>query len=423
MSVPLKFLRAGIHYDQLSDAEKDAWDALDWSEDGTIPSDVDPEELNRWLFNTDTVDQVLQVLMERGHKVAGGDRLGKTIIFAKNTDHANFIAQRFDLAYPEYAGRFARTITYATEFAQNLIDDFSRPDAAPHIAISVDMLDTGIDVPEVVNLVFFKLVRSVSKFWQMIGRGTRLAADLYGPGVDEDNFYLFDFRMNLEYFNQPGAGVEGSVQKSLGQRLFEQRVALVAALDAPGVGSSSEGESGEVSDAGLRLDTALALHAIVAGMNPDNFVVRGQRDWVRRFADADAWGRVEAATASELVTRLAALPSAVRDDDEQAKRFDLIMLGLQLAVLEGDAVTVERLRRQVQDVASRLLGHTTIPSVAQQAALLADPRRTSRCWNSSSWRQGWGARRTSRARPRKRRGSGSSSGRSSAWTVPRPQRR
>src|SRR5699024_4012686 len=114
--------------------------------------------------------------------------------------------------------------------SQSLIEDFSQADKAPHIAISVDMLDTGIDVPEVVNLVFFKLVRSASKFWQMLGRGTRLCPDLYGPGEDKKNFYVFDFCMNLEYFNQPGAGKEGSVQKSLSQRLFEARAGLVAEI-------------------------------------------------------------------------------------------------------------------------------------------------------------------------------------------------
>ena len=146
---------------------------------------VSAEELNRFLFNADTVDKVLAALMKDGHKVAGGDRLGKTIIFAKNQKHAEFIEQRFNLAYPHYAGDFARVITHSVTYAQSLIDDFSIKDKTPHIAISVDMLDTGIDVPEVVNHVFFKAVRSKSKFWQMIGRGTRLCPDLYGPGEDK----------------------------------------------------------------------------------------------------------------------------------------------------------------------------------------------------------------------------------------------
>jgi type I restriction enzyme R subunit len=121
---------------------------------------VDAAALNKWLFNTDTVDKVLAHLMTKGQKVAGGDRLGKTIVFAKNNDHAEFIAERFNVNYPHHKGQFARVVTYKTEYAQSLIDDFSIKDKAPHIAMSVDMLDTGIDVPEVVNLVFFKVVRS-----------------------------------------------------------------------------------------------------------------------------------------------------------------------------------------------------------------------------------------------------------------------
>ena len=145
------------------------------------------------MFNLDTVDKVLAHLMTRGIKVAGGDRLGKTILFAKNQHHAEFIAERFDANYPRDKGHFARVITFKTEYAQSLIEDFSNNDKAPHLAISVDMLDTGIDVPEVVNLVFFKLVRSKTKFWQMVGRGTRLSPELFGPGQDKSGFYVFDY--------------------------------------------------------------------------------------------------------------------------------------------------------------------------------------------------------------------------------------
>jgi type I restriction enzyme R subunit len=157
-AVETKFLRGGIRYDDLSQEEKDDWDSAEWNEDGDIPDGVSAEELNKLLFNADTVDQVA-TLMAHGDKAAGGDRIGKPIIFAKNRLHAEFIKKRFDINYPEYAGHFARVITYT----QSLIDDFSIKDKAPHIAISVDMLDTGIDIPEVVNLVFFKLVRAKSK--------------------------------------------------------------------------------------------------------------------------------------------------------------------------------------------------------------------------------------------------------------------
>ena len=189
VAVPLKFQREGIKYKDLSDDEKDQWDALEWDEEGAVPDHIEAEAINKWLFNKDTVDKVLEHLMTRGLTVAGGDRLGKTILFAKNQHHAEFIAERFNANYPHHKGEFARVITFKTEYAQSLIDNFSAKDKAPHIAISVDMLDTGIDIPEVVNLVFFKLVRSKTKFWQMLGRGTRLCTDLFGPGEDKRFFY------------------------------------------------------------------------------------------------------------------------------------------------------------------------------------------------------------------------------------------
>jgi type I restriction enzyme, R subunit len=146
VSVPLKFVRQGIKYDELSDEDKEKWDVLEW--EGTLPSfDIDAGAVNKWLFNEDTVDKVLEHLMTKGLHVAEGDRLGKTIIFAKNHDHAQFIAKRFDANYPHLAGHFARVIDFKTEYAQSLIDDFSIADKAPHIAISVDMLDTGIEFP------------------------------------------------------------------------------------------------------------------------------------------------------------------------------------------------------------------------------------------------------------------------------------
>ena len=348
------FLRSGIRYEDLSEEEKDDWDSLDWGENGP-PDEVGAEEINRFLFNEDTVDKVLETLMVRGYKVAGSDRLGKTIIFAKNQKHAEFIEKRFNIAYPEFAGQFARVITHGTPYAQSLIDDFSTADKSPHIAISVDMLDTGIDVPEVVNLVFFKVVRSKSKFWQMIGRGTRLRPDLFGPGEDKKDFLVFDFCGNLEYFSQDLAGSPGQLQKSLTQRLFEARLALVTAL------GESEPE--------LRSTTTSTLHEIVAGMNLDNFVVRPHRRAVERFAQADAWKTLASQGVEELLW-LAGLPSSVRDDDEDAKRFDLLILRRQLAQLDGDVMLTERIRETVQQIASALLGKTAIPSVAEQAVLL-----------------------------------------------------
>lgn len=357
VSVGTKFLRSGIRYDELNEAEKDEWDALDWGEDGP-PDAIDSEELNRFLFNEDTVDKVIATLMTDGHKVAGGDRLGKTIVFAKNQAHAEFIEKRFNLAHPEYGGQFARVITHHTTYAQSLIDTFSQTEKGPHIAISVDMLDTGIDVPDVLNLVFFKMVRSRSKFWQMIGRGTRLRPDVFGPGEDKKDFFVFDFCGNLDYFSQDLPGSEGSLQKSLTQRLFESRLGLVLALD------------GAVAERALRDSNANWLHEVVAGMNLDNFVVRAHRQQVETWAAADRWSSVSTDDAAEILEHLAGLPSTVRDPDEGAKRFDLLVLRRQLAQLDGDAVAAERIRETVQAIAAALLPKRNIPSVAEQLVLL-----------------------------------------------------
>lgn len=368
VSVGTRFLRQGITYAELSEQEKDDWDALDWGEDGP-PDAVDSEELNRFLFNEDTVDKVLATLMEDGYKVAGGDRLGKTIVFAKNQAHAEFIQQRFDIAYPQYGGTFARVITHQAPYAQSLIDSFSEPGKSPHIAISVDMMDTGIDVPEVVNLVFFKVVRSKSKFWQMIGRGTRLRPDLFGPGEDKRDFLVFDFCGNLEYFGQDLPGSEGSLQKSLTQRLFETRVDVVTALD----GSSGDVAASPAADQqlkDLRATHVGWLHELVAGMTTENVIVRAHRRQVETWSEAGRWDSLSAGDAEDLREHLAGLPSTVQDSDVEAKRFDLLVLRRQLADLEGDTGTAERLRENVQAIAAALLPKAAVPSVAEQIELL-----------------------------------------------------
>lgn len=376
VSVPLKFQREGIRYDELSDDEKDQWDALEWDEEGgEAPDEVNAEAVNQWLFNTDTVDKMLALLMARGHKVAGGDRLGKTIVFAKNQRHAEFIQKRFDANYPEYRGAFARTITFQTEYAQSLIDDFGQKDRAPHIAISVDMLDTGIDVPEVVNLVFFKIVRSKAKFWQMVGRGTRLSQELYGPGQDKQDFFIFDFCQNLEFFSQDVAGTEGSVAQPLSQRLFNARLELIGLLDrrlqAQGgaVAEADAQQSPALTEASIRRDTAALLHGMVAGMSLDNFVVRPQRRWVEAWARPDAWERPTAEQLAEVSAHLSGLPTAVRDDDEDAKRFDALLLGTQLALLRSEP-SLPRLQAKVRQLAASLLELSNVPSVREHLLLI-----------------------------------------------------
>jgi len=366
VSVPLKYPREGIKYDDLSEEDKELWDAQEWNEDGIIPTFVEPEEVNKWLFNKDTVDKVLAHLMTRGLKVAGGDRLGKTIIFAKNQPHAEFIAQRFDANYPHYKGQFARVIHCNLPYAQSLIDDFSNANKAPHIAISVDMLDTGIDVPEVVNLVFFKLVRSKTKFWQMIGRGTRLCRDLFGPDKHKEFFYVFDYCQNLEFFKQHPTATDGAMGDSLGKRLFTARLELISELDKQQDNLAAEAATTEAT---LRKEVATLLRDEVAAMNLENLVVRPKRRLVERYSQADAWLELKPDALAELAHEVAGLPAELEPEDEEAKRFDLLLLNLQLAVLRTEP-SFKRLSQQVRMIAGLLEDKAGIPMVQKELALI-----------------------------------------------------
>ena len=379
ISVPLKIIRQGLRYEELSDEEKNQWDMLEWGEDD-IPDSVEAAEVNKRLFNEDTVDQVIAHFMEKGVKVEGGDRLGKTIVFAKNQAHAEFIEKRFNAAYPALKGHFARVVTYKTDYAQSLIDDFSEKNKAPHIAISVDMLDTGIDVPEVLNLVFFKMVRSKTKFWQMMGRGTRLCPDLFGPGEDKAFFRVFDYCGNLEFFGQNPELKDPSAASSLSERLFAARLDLVRALDekaakhgfaesdqAP---SQPEGAKTEPpSEAEIRTDAVAQLRETVAGMNLENFIVRQRRRTVEKYLQPEAWASIDEAARVELVDDVAPLPTAKRLGTEEAKRFDLLMFSLELALLRGSK-RFDSLRKQLLEIASALEDQSAIPGIAAQAELI-----------------------------------------------------
>jgi type I restriction enzyme R subunit len=358
VSVPLKFQREGIKYDDLSEDEKEAWDAIEWDEEGSVPDHVDAAAVNKWLFNQDTVDKVLEHVLTHGLKVDDGDRLGKTIIFAKNHDHAQFIAERFDANYPHLKGQFARVIDFKTEYAQSLIDDFSTANKAPHIAISVDMLDTGIDVPEVVNLVFFKIVRSKTKFWQMIGRGTRLCPDLFGVGAHKENFCVFDFCQNFEFFNQNPEFTEGASGGSLAERLFIARVELAGELKT---------KPGDDDDPHVKLhrDVIERLRDEVRGMNVDNFIVRPKRRLVEKYQADEPWAALGLEERMELIDELAGLPSALVDDDIAAKQFDYLILRAQLVILRSEK-GLEALRKRVIELASALEELGNVPMVASQ---------------------------------------------------------
>lgn len=365
--VDLKFPREGIDYEDLSDEEKAEWESLDWGDEAEevgMPTEVKASAINNWLFNKDTVDKVLKHLMENGYRVDGGDRLAKTIIFARNHKHAEFIEERFNHHYPHYAGHFARVIDNQAKYPQSLIDDFSQAGKAPHIAISVDMLDTGIDVPEIANLVFFKPVYSKIKFWQMIGRGTRLRPGLFGPGGEEDDkqdFRVFDFCFNFDFFRENPDGIEATGGVPLGTRLFRSRVQLLSHLQStPDLDPDST----------LTPSLAEGLHGEVATMNPDNFIVRMHLEAVERFQDRQVWDQLGPEESETLLNEVAELPSEQETDDIESRMFDLTALRMQLALIEADAGGFDRLRRRVIEIAALLEEKTSIPIVKEQLGYL-----------------------------------------------------
>ncbi|SDI79100.1 type I restriction enzyme, R subunit [Arthrobacter subterraneus] len=360
MEVPLKFPYEGIRYEDLSEQEKDEWDSQEWDDDGEIPDEVDRAVVNKWLFNQDTVDKALQVLMERGHRVAGGDRIGKTIIFARNNDHARFIEQRFNANYPAARGEMAQVITYDVNYASTLIESFGRTEGKPDIAISVDMLDTGIDVPQVVNLVFFKLVRSKTKFWQMVGRGTRLSPDLYGPDQHKQDFLIFDLCRNAEFFNARLALSDGQLAKPLAQRTFITRVQLLQAL-----------QSGEY-DGDYLANLRKSLHGVVKDLPRENFRVRPRLEHVDRFSRLENWGRLDPHDVEVLESQLSDLATITAPPDtEEAKRFDQLMLTAQLVLLTEPG-RLGPLQRKIMEIASALQDQPTIPAIAAQLGFIED---------------------------------------------------
>ncbi len=370
VSVPLKFVREGIRYSDLSDEDKEHLEEAGWGDDdgdgllddgGDVPPDVKADEMNRFLFNEDTVDRALDHLMTHGIKVAGGDRLGKTIIFAKNNAHAEFIYERFCAQYPSLdSGRFAQVITYKAYDAQSAIENFKKKDATPHIAISVDMLDTGIDVPEIVNLLIFKPVRSKSKFWQMIGRGTRLCPDLFAPGDDKSEFLVFDYCGNLEYFSIDAPATDGASQRSLSERLFSTRVEMIAAMDRDGVHVDDRGELAEL------------LRDTIASMHHGNFQVRRRLWLVEKYSAAEAWADVDgvAEDKAELMADVAGLPDQMDPEHEDAKRFDLMVLNTQLGILNHEPW--EPFRNRIMAICGILEGQGAIPAISEQMSLIID---------------------------------------------------
>lgn len=362
VTVPFAYLREGIKYAALSDAAKAEYEEkLTDDETGEMPGEVAAPALNKWLFNIPTIDKAIKVLMELGIYVNGGDRLGKTIIFARNQKHAGKIAERFDKAYPEHKSKFAQVIHSKVDYADSLMDQFGDREKNPVVAISVDMMDTGVDVPECVNLVFFKPVYSRVKFNQMIGRGTRLCADLFGPGKDKTEFRIFDLCGNFEYFEQGLDKTAPPPANTLTARRVQARLAVVETM----------GEAPEPGPDWQPLRTSLLddLHAHVQSMNRDHFAVRQHIRAVERFSKRDRWEQLDNTDLGTVNGTLAHLPDGLPPERHEAKQFDVLIYRLMVARLTNDKRFIGY-RNRVMDLAHLLEEKKSVPMVNQVLALI-----------------------------------------------------
>lgn len=362
-SVPLKFMREGIRYKDLTPAEQKEYEEKFGDPTDTEQEGIDSEALYKWLFNTNTVDKVLDHVMMHGIKVQGGDKIGKTIIFAKNHNHAVFIEERFNKNYPEYGGTFLRVIDNYEPKAQDLLDRFCNDikEEDPQVAVSVDMMDTGVDAPRVLNLVFFKPVKSSSKFWQMIGRGTRLRPDLFGPGEDKTEFLIFDFCENFEFFDEHPDGAETRVVKPISQKIFEAKLEVAQLIN--------EAQNATDEDKALRIQFLDELHLSIALLDQSRFVVRKELRKVNEYTNRKRWDNLTKGDVLEISSHLAYLPET-HGNDELARRFDFLALTIQLCMLTSSDDT--KYINRVVNVAKGLSKLGNVPVVQQQMPLIGD---------------------------------------------------
>lgn len=368
INVPVKFVHEGIKYSELSEEDKAKFedtfaDMVTGTEDDDLLQ-ISKSDINQFLFNNQTVDLVLDYLMNNGIKVNGGDKLGKTIIFAKNHKHAVFIEERFNKNYPEYSGHFLKIIDNYQDKAQDILEKFcvDKIELEPQIAVSVDMMDTGVDAPRVVNLVFFKRVKSYSKFWQMIGRGTRLRPDLFGPGMDKEHFMIFDICDNFTFFNEFPDGIESKTTKSISEKVFELKLQIIMFI--------RNNKNSDPEDDALALNYTNQLHQIIYDLDEERFEVRKHWRLVKEFKSRERWNDLKVADVSDICENLSGLSAYAVNDDELAKRFDLLALNFQMAILLENYPLQEVYVKQIYGLGHNLYKKRNIPKVAEKLEVI-----------------------------------------------------
>ena len=372
-------LEDGIKYDDLNESEKEELEKV-WEYEGAInsidptPRDILKKEIYNYIFNIDTIDKVLQELMDKGLKIHSGEMIGKTIIFAYNKEHAQLIVERFNHLYPQWGPEFCVRIDYSVKYAQDLIDKFGVRNKFPQIAVSVDMLDTGIDVPDVLNLVYFKRVRSKIKFMQMKGRGTRLSPDIFGPGEDKKKFMIFDWLGNFDFFN-PGIPQpkSGKVQ-SLSERIFGARADIAAALQTAKYQEDEYAKS-------FHDDLKSTLLDQVRRLNDHHIAVRDKWSGVSRFRKPEAWQYLSAVDVLTLKNDIAPLVS-LPGEDETALKFDLLVLYSQLGLInpEFESAVYEG---KITVIANALQKLASVPDVIAKMPVIKEVL-TKEFWDNKS---------------------------------------
>lgn len=352
----LKFMQQGISYEDLSEDEKRVYEETFSDEDGKMPPIINATELNKWIFNEDTIKQVLRTLMNDGLKIDYGSKIGKTIIFARNHNHAEKILEVFEKEYPNLIG-YAKVIDNHINYSQSAIDEFSDPDKLPQIAISVDMLDTGIDVPEILNLVFFKKVMSKAKFWQMIGRGTRLCPNLL-DGKDKEKFYIFDFCGNFDFFRL-NKGKATKNQLSIQGSIFSLEFDIAFKLQ----------------DIAYQTDDLIAFRASlvesmvnkVRKLDKSNFAVKQHLKYVEMYSNPESYKLITYENTLDIKRELAPLIEP-EDDNAIALRFDALMYGIELAYLmnKKDGRRYKDLKDKVKSI-SKI---ANIPEIIEQKDII-----------------------------------------------------
>ena len=371
-----KLLKSGLRYDELTKEEQEQYENLFADEDGNLPKQIDGEEFRKRIMNIDTIDNVLQTLMNEGMRVNGGEKLGKTIIFAANHFHAEKIVGRFNTLYPELGGKgFCKLIDNYVNYAQTLIDDFSKKDVEPTIAVSVDMLDTGIDVPEVVNLVFFKRVFSKIKFWQMIGRGTRTCKELnvYSPSKeyfeknddsspvishqDKQGFYIFDFCDVFEFFRKNPDGREAKTALNLSQKIFELKLDMIFELQ-------KAEHQGNAEHKAFYEKYKEECFNKVKKLNRSLINVKTSLKFVDKYSDIKAWDYIALLELKEMKKQLTPLIDA-NSDEEESKYFDLWIFNMELEEITGDKDYSKAIQK-VTTICDALTEKFSIPEVASK---------------------------------------------------------